>query len=181
MMPAAVPEGYFKFGEVAGIHGLRGDLKVRPLTAGSSALLDASSVYLQRGPGDALEARPVAVRRHKNQLLLRLEGFESIDAIQGLIGAEVWMALSELPEAPEEESYWFELEGLQVADRARGHIGTLEDVFTTAAHDIFVVRGPRGETLIPAVDPFIIEVDAEAGVLRVDLPEGLIPDETESS
>ena len=179
-MPAAEAEGYFQFGTVVGAHGRRGDLKVRPLTDGSMSLLEADTVRVRRSDGVEFEATPVVARPHKKQLLLRLEGFEGIEAAQELVGAEIWMPLADLPEAEAEESYWFELEGLQVYDRARGEIGILEEVFTTAAHDIFVVRGPAGETLIPAVDQFIVEVDSEAGTMRVDLPEGLVPDELEA-
>lgn len=179
-MSTAEAEGYFQFGTVVGTHGLRGDLKVRPLTDGSLSLLEAGTLRVRRRDGVELEAHPVVARPHKNQILLRLEGFESIEAAQELVGAEIRMPLADLPEAEAEESYWFELEGLQVHDRVRGEIGTLEEIFTTAAHDIFVVRGPRGETLIPAVDQFIVEVDADAGILWVDLPEGLVPDEFEA-
>lgn len=84
------------------------------------------------------------------------------------------MALDELPQADEGEHYWFELAGLTVVDEQLGELGTLEDIFTTPAHDIFVVQGRYGEVLIPVVDQFIVALDKEKGLLRVDLPAGLV-------
>ena len=52
-------------------------------------------------------------------------------------------------------------------------------MFTTAAHDILVVRGADGETLVPAIAPFLRGVDDETGELLVDLPDGMIPETDE--
>jgi 16S rRNA processing protein RimM len=165
----------FCLGVVIGTHGLRGDLKVKSLSDGSESLLAAQRVYL-RAPGkQAVEYRPARVVAHKGGYLLRLAGFEQIDSAQVLVGCEVLMPLSELPELDDSEHYWFELEGLQVIDRTRGVLGKLEDLFTTPAHDIYVVRGPFGEVLIPAVDAFVGRIDLDAGTMEVDLPDGLIP------
>ena len=165
----------FCLGVVTGTHGLRGDLKVKPLSDNSDSLLAAEQVYL-RLPGKELVAhRPARVVAHKAGYLLRLVGYEKIEIAEALVGAEVLMRFEDLPDLDETEHYWFELEGLQVIDRTRGALGQLEDLFTTAAHDIYVVRGSFGEVLIPAVDAFVGRIDLDAGTMEVDLPDGLIP------
>jgi 16S rRNA processing protein RimM len=60
-----------------------------------------------------------------------------------------------------------------------GELGTLDDLFTTAAHDIYVVNGRFGEVLIPAVDEFVVEVDLPGRRMSVDLPEGLVRESDE--
>ena len=55
-------------------------------------------------------------------------------------------------------------------------ITTVMGMFTTSAHDILEINGPRGEVLIPAIEPFLVELDSAAGQLHVDLPAGLIPE-----
>ncbi len=173
-MEATVNE-LFSLGVVTGTHGLRGDLKVKPLSDGSDSLPSAERVFLRLPGKTPVEYRPTRVAPHKGVFLLRLAGHDRIEAVEPLVGAEVLIPLAELPELDEREYYWFELEGLQVIDRTHGVLGQLEDLFTTAAHDIYVVRGPRGEVLIPAVDQFIGRIDLEAGTMEVDLPEGLVP------
>jgi 16S rRNA processing protein RimM len=61
-----------------------------------------------------------------------------------------------------------------VRDLVKGELGCLVDMFTTAAHDTYVVDGPYGEVLIPAVEQFILDIDHEKGLMQVDLPEGLV-------
>jgi len=166
-------------GVVTGTHGLRGDLKIRPATDESSALLEAREVFIRDRAG-AVSVRTVArVKEHKANLLLQLVGFEDINAAQPLLGAEVLMRRADLPPLAEEEFYWFELEGLAVVDRRCGDLGVIEEIFTTAAHDIFVVRGRCGEVLIPAVAEFIVEIDRDGRRMTVDLPEGLVPENDE--
>ncbi|MDO3378810.1 ribosome maturation factor RimM [Geoalkalibacter halelectricus] len=168
-------EELFQVGTVTGTHGLRGDIKVRPLTPGSTSILAAQTLWLRRETeGDFLTYKLRKASVHKASLLVRLEGVESIDAAAPLKGALVFMSREELPDLEEGQSYWYELQGAEVIDRRLGSIGTLEDVFETAAHDVYVVQGRFGEVLIPAVDEFILEFDEENACLHVDLPLGLV-------
>ena len=167
----------FLLGKVTGTHGLRGDLKVRPLADNSDSLLGAGQVFFRRAGSEPQRMVPVRVSLHKGNYLLRLQGLAGIDAVQGLVGCEVLMRYADLAELPEDEFYWFQLEGMVVADSEQGELGTIEEIFTTAAHDVWVVRGRHGEVLIPAVDEFILEVDREGRRVTVALPEGLVPED----
>jgi len=164
----------FKAGIVTGIHGLRGDLKVRPESPGSTSLVNASRVVLRSEDGRENDCEPVRVTLHKGQYLLRLRGFESIEKVEPFIRHEVWMPLDELEDLDEGENYWHQLEGLEVIDARRGQLGRLVKMFSTAAHDVYVVDGPYGEVLIPAVEAMVTAIDLERGIMEVDLPEGLV-------
>lgn len=164
----------FRFGVVTGVHGLKGDLKIRPETGDSTALASAGAVFLRYPDGRTEEHAPVKASPHKGIVLLRLKGLGSIEAVQGLVGCEVLMRLDDLADLDESEHYWFELRGMTVVDEKLGEVGVLEDLFTTAAHDIYVVRGGFGEVLIPAVDEFVKDIDRKANRIAVDLPEGLV-------
>jgi len=165
---------WFAVGAVVGVHGLRGDLKVRPLTADSDALTYASRLLLVDRKGNELSVVPLRVAPHKGNQLLRLRGMEHIDAVEGLVGREVRMRYEDLPKLADDEYYWHQLQGLQVVDRQRGTLGRLDDLLATGAHDVYVVNGRFGEVLIPAVGRFVLAIDLDAGIMSVDLPEGLV-------
>lgn len=171
MMPK---DSFFAAGVVVGVHGLRGDLKVRPHSGDSEALLATHLVQLVLAGGTPREYPVTDSRVHKSWVLLRLAGLESLEAVEGLVGAEVLSPLSALAELEEGEYYWHQLEGMTVVDRRLGELGTLDAYFTTAAHDTYVVNGRFGEVMIPVVDAFICEIDPEARRMTVDLPEGLV-------
>jgi 16S rRNA processing protein RimM len=175
------PKDLLEVGVVVGTHGLKGDLKIRPLPTGDLALPGARTVYLR--DSDGLPVRHQAVRStpHKQNVLLRLSGLESLAAVQGLVGASVLMDIGDLPELAEDQFYWSDLEGMAAVDRQRGVIGRIVGMFSTPAHDILEIEGPTGEVLIPAVAPFLLELDRDNGCLHVDLPDGLIPEPADDS
>ena len=170
----------FDFGKVVGLHGLQGDLKVKPFTPGSDDMVHAQTAYLRDRTGVVTSYTPKRVAAHKGNILLRLDGVESVELAGELVGLTVQMRLEELPKLPDGAHYLHELQGFTVIDRHRGDIGILEELFTTAAHDIYEVHGSFGEVLIPVVDAFILEVDLEGKRIQVDLPEGLIPESDEN-
>lgn len=174
MQPVDV-DSLFPAGIVIGVHGLHGDLKVRPLSGDSSSLETVTEITLRGATKSGLHKVQKAAR-HKGNLLIRLEGIASVESAREFVGCEVLISRADLRELPEDEFYWFQLEGLRVDDCRHGDLGQVTEIFTTPAHDILVVFGPRGEVLIPVVDAFILNIDEEAKVIHVDLPEGLVPE-----
>ena len=168
-------------GVVVGTHGLKGDLKIRPLPTGELALPGARTVYLRDSEGRPVRHETVRSSPHKQNILLRLSGLESLAAVEGLIGASVLMNHADLPELADDQFYWSDLEGMTVIDRQEGELGRVIGMFSTPAHDILEIEGSAGEILVPAVEPFLVELDRDNGRLHVDLPEGLIPGSDDDS
>lgn len=163
-----------RLGVVTGTHGLRGDLKVRPLSPDAPALLGVKHVYLRRESAAALSCQVKKVSEHKSGFVVRLEGYDNIDAVAPLVGSDILVSVAEMPPIEDGSHYWAEIEGMSVVDRRLGEIGTMSDVFATAAHEVYVVDGRYGEVLIPAVPAFILNVDVVSRRVEVDLPEGLV-------
>lgn len=164
-----------KLGLVIGLHGLRGDIKVRSHPADQQVLQGVEAVFLAR-PGEAPQRyRLQGCRPSKGNQLLQLAGVNGADQAQTLVGAEVLIDPERLNRQPG-ELFWFELEGARVVDRERGEIGILEGMFVTAAHGVYVIEGSYGEVLLPAVSPFTLGFDAAEHILNVDVPEGLYPE-----
>ncbi len=170
------PNDLLEVGVVIGIHGLRGDFKVRPLPTGHLALPGARKVYLINSEGLPVQYEAVRSSQHKQNVLLRLSGLDNLAAVQPLLGVSVWMAKADLPELDDEQYYWSDLDGLEVVDQQQGVLGHVVGMFATPAHDILEVDGLTGEILIPAIEPFLVQVDRDKGQLHVNLPEGLVPE-----
>ncbi len=171
------PKTLLEIGKIVGTHGLRGDLKVRPLSGDPDLLLNVDHTFVRLASGEVQQYEIVRQTLHKKQILLRFKGVDSINQVEQLIGCQLELPEDELPELSDDEYYWAELEGVRVVDRQRGEIGRLVSIFTTAAHDTYVVDGPYGEVMIPAVHQFVVSVDFSEGTMQVDLPDGLIQDE----
>lgn len=170
-------ESLLEIGKIVGTHGLRGDLKVRLNSGDPDLLMTLKQISLRLPTGEILNLDISRQVLHKGQVLLRLQGCDSINQVEQMVGSQVLLAEHLLPELDDDEYYWNQLEGLQVVDQERGAIGQLQDLFNSTAHDTYVVRGRFGEILIPAVHQFILGIDLEERIMQVALPEGLIPDE----
>jgi len=154
-------------GRITAPFGIKGWVKVQPLTALAKNLLDYPRWWVERGAGwqefEVVEARvqsPTAVAA-------RLAGIEERDAAAGLRGADVAVPRSQLPPARRDEYYWADLLGLRVVNGEGRDLGSIEQILQTGANDVLVVRGER-ERLIPFIADVIREVDAAAGTMRVE-------------
>ncbi len=164
-----------RLGVVTGSHGLRGEIKLRGEDPDFSVLLEHDELFLQQAGGTPLACRILRRSSVRGNLLVKLAGLDSVEAVQGLIGAAVLVDLNRLPTLPQGAYYWHQLRGLRAVDKRDGELGTLDNLFSTTAHDIYVINGRYGEVLIPAVEQFITEIDLAAGQILFDLPEGLVP------
>ena len=130
-------ESLLEIGDIVGTHGLRGDLKVRLKSGNSDLLLTLEHIYLRLPTGKLSDVAITRQILHKGRVLLRLQGYDSIDSAESLVGSQVLLTEDMLPDLSADEYYWGQLEGLQVVDRQRGDVGTLQELLSTAAHDTF--------------------------------------------
>lgn len=170
-------EALLHIADIVGTHGLRGDLKVRAHSGDPSVLLTVAEVILETPTATVIVAPISRQIPHKGVVLLRLKGFDSIELAEPLVGSKVKIPESALPELDDDEYYWEDLSGMRVIDRHYGDLGCLVRMFTTAAHDTYVVEGAYGEVLIPAVKEFVVAIDLEQRVIEVDLPAGLVSEQ----
>jgi 16S rRNA processing protein RimM len=113
--------------------------------------------------------------RHKDVLVFKFAGIDSISAAEALEGAEVSIPKEEREVLPEGEYYQSDLVGCQVLDAKSGRlIGVVTDWQEYGGPPLLEVRGENGqEILIPFAKSICVEIDPGAGRILVDLPEGL--------
>jgi 16S rRNA processing protein RimM len=155
-----------EIGKIAGTHGIRGELRVEPWCDSPAFLAEFSSVYLNGAERKVKSARP-----HKSLVLMMLEGIDTVEAAQALRGTVIHIDRTGVA-LPEGRYFIQDLIGLSVLDGTE-HIGTLYDVLTAPAHDVYMVRGGDGDRMIPAVPEFVKGIDIDAGIIRVELIEGM--------
>lgn len=73
-----------------------------------------------------------------------------------------------------DEYYHFQIIGVNVETEAGESLGKVVQVLETGANDVFVVRGPLGEVLLPAIDEVVRGLDLATGRMVVHLLPGLI-------
>jgi 16S rRNA processing protein RimM len=153
-------------GRVTAPFGVKGWVKVQPLTARVESLCDYPVWWL----GDAGEWRETAVGEVKVNgavLVAQFAGVNDRDAAAQLRGCEVAVPRGELPPPREDEYYWTDLIGLRVVNKERYEFGHIARMLATGANDVLVVAETR-ETLIPFIADVIRKIDFAAGEVEVD-------------
>jgi len=74
---------------------------------------------------------------------------------------------------PEGEYFHFQLLGIKVLTEEGEELGRISDILETGSNDVYVVTGPTGEVLVPALADVIVKVDLDQGIMEVSLPDGL--------
>ena len=163
-------EGFVQVGVVAGPHGRWGRLRIAPSTDNAERFRPGRVVYIRERPYTVRAT--VASQRH---LLVKLEGVESTDDARDLASAVVEVPATEVPPLPEGSYYHFQVLEMAVYDVAGAYLGRLEEVLSTGANDVYLVRNDDTELLVPALEEVVVAVDVEGRRMTVDLPQGLEP------
>jgi 16S rRNA processing protein RimM len=169
-------EGLILVGEVAGAHGIQGELKIATLDPGSESIRAGVSVHL--GAENSAPVKVRSARRAGRALLVRLDGVDSREQAQALYKKQIWLKSEDLPRLKKDEFYLSEVAGFTVVDAAGTVLGTIQSELAGAPQATLVMRGaaPRDgkEILLPAREGVIVAFDRERKTLTVEVPEGLL-------
>lgn len=162
-------------GAVTAPHGVRGEVRVMPLTDFPDRFFDLKRVFLLQG-ATRHEYRVEGVKSLSRGLfLLKLQGVDRREDAERLRRAEVQVPRAEAVPLPPGMYYVFDLVGARVVTVDGQELGLLKDVLTTAANDVYVVEDGAGrEVLIPAVSHVVLSIDVDRGEIIVDPPLGLL-------
>ena len=165
-------EDLVAIGAIVRPQGRKGEVLVEPLSDRPDRFPTLRRAWLPDGGGGAREARVESCWAHKGRFVLKLEGVDSIDDAEALRGQELRIGEDALEPLPPGSYYHHQLRGLRVHDPAGRDLGTVEDLMETGAGaPVLVVRGARGETLIPLAEEFVRGVDLERGVMIARQPD----------
>lgn len=167
--PASEPQ-FLVIGKVLRPHGVRGELRLEVHSDHPAHLGEVETIYL----GESRRAyRLEAFRMHRGVLLVTLSGIDDRDKADALREALVAVKLKDAVPLKPGEYYHHQILGLAVVTDAGEALGSVAEIIQTGANDVYVVRGPGGEVLLPAIQSVILKIEPPQMV--VHLPEGLRP------
>jgi 16S rRNA processing protein RimM len=162
-------------GRIVDAHGLRGEVKVLPLTREHEFYRNLRAAVLDTPQGlRAVEIE--ALRPGVRHWVVRLAGIADRTAAQELRGAGLWVEAAQLKPLAPGEVFAHDLVGCLVQTLDGRTIGPVRAVLETGANDVLAVDGGSGEVLVPLVDDVVREVDLGRRVIRIDPPPGLLPE-----
>lgn len=161
-------------GQIAGSHGVKGELKVKDFAGYSARFKALKRVFLPGAGDNAIEYPITGARAHQGMPLLTLAGIDDRDKADALRGQTLYIASDDRQPLAEGEYYQTDLLGLTVLLPDGAKLGELVDIIETGANDVYEVRGPGGPFLIPAIKDVIGKVDLEARTMQITPLPGLL-------
>ena len=167
-MSTTEPE-YITIGQILAPWGVRGKIRVAVTTDFPRRFTPGARVYINRQPMTIDSAQ-----WHKGRVIIKLSGIDSVAAAQKLRGQAIEIPRSQLAVLPEGEYYLFQIIGLEVWTTSGELLGSVTEIDTSPGNDSYLVRGDRGEILIPAIEDVIKSIDLRKRRMVIEPVEGLL-------
>lgn len=164
----------FQIGRVAKVHGLRGEVNVVLDVDYPEDYEGLEHLFLEQKGRLVPFFLEHFVIQPGGKALMKFEDLNSLDQVEPLVGLEIYLPLTELPQLEEDQYYYHELIGFEVIDENLGLIGPVEIIYDLETQDLLGVTHKGKEVLIPIQDGIIKNVDKAAKKVYCQLPEGLL-------
>jgi len=165
---------FIVIGRIARAHGIRGALKVEPLTDDPERFNLLEKVGLSFDNETRTFFNIKDVRFSNKSIILSLEGIEDRNEAEKWRRAYLEIPVAQRVPLPEGQYYYFELFDLLVKTTTGQLLGEIVDIISNPANDVYVVKSDEKEILIPAIPDVIKNIDIESGVVTIDPLDGLL-------
>ena len=167
-------EEYLEIGQIVNTNGLKGTLKVRPLTDDITRFEDLETIYIQKHK-ELVEFTIQEVKYNKNMVLLKLEGIDDITEAEKYKNFYIKINREDAVELEDDSYFIVDIIGCEVYTESQELLGKVIDVFPTGSNDVYTVKNNEGkEILLPAIEDVIKDVDIKNKKIIIHLLEGLI-------
>lgn len=160
----------FNIGKVVNTHGVRGEVKVLPLTDDMKRFDDLDEVSI----GDKIyqiEGR----KYQKDRVILKLKGIDSIEDTAKIRNKYIEIERKDVVDLPEDTYFISDVIGCKVIDTDNFEYGKVFDVIQTKNNDVYWVKGAK-EILIPVLKEIVTDINVNDGVIVIR-PSGEWQDE----
>lgn len=160
---------FITIGHVLAPRGVKGKLKVKIETDFPQRFTPGSKIYINRQPMTIDSAE-----WHQGKLVIKLNTIDSFEDAHKFRGKTLEIHHSQIHSLPEGQYYYFQLIGLEVWTTRGELLGNITEILATESNDNYVVRGTKGEILIPAIGDVVKSIDLDKGCLVIEPIEGLL-------
>ncbi|MBM7613635.1 ribosome maturation factor RimM [Alkaliphilus hydrothermalis] len=161
-----------KVGRIINTHGIKGGLKVTPLTDELERFAELEWVYIEGVEGKFYINK---VQYQKNNAIITFKDLDDINLVEKFKTKFLYIDESQKRELPEDTFYISDIIGLKAYTVDHVYLGKVKDILQAGSNEVYIIANEDGkEYLIPSVKEFIPVIDIEGGKIIVDPIEGMI-------
>lgn len=165
---------YFEVGQIVNTFGVKGFLKVKPFTDELSRFEELKIVYIAK-KNELKEVEIEEVKYQKQMVLLKLKDINDMTEAEKYKGLFLKIHRKDAKKLPKDTYFIADILGLDVYTDKGIFLGKVEDIFSTGANDVYVIKNELGkQLLLPSIPEVLKEVDLENEKIIVHLLKGLV-------
>ncbi|PEZ05400.1 ribosome maturation factor RimM [Bacillus sp. AFS018417] len=168
---------WFNVGKIVNTHGVRGELRVISRTDFPEERYKVgNTLYIWQEKGtEPLAVKVTSHRQHKSFDLLTFEGYNNVNEVEQLKGSLLKVPEEQLGDLAEGEYYYHEIIGCTVVTEDGETIGTIKEILSPGANDVWVIKQPKGQdVLIPYIEEVVLQVNIDEKLVTIQVMEGLL-------
>lgn len=152
---------FISIGQIVNTHGIKGEVKVYPLTDDTKRFKKLKKVYI-----DGEERNILSCKLKPTTVVLKIEGIDSIEEGNKYRNKYLEVERENAVNLPEGRYFVIDIIGCSVEDTNGENIGKVYDVMETGSNDVYVVKGEK-EILIPAIEYVVTNIDIENKLITI--------------
>ena len=152
---------FLAVGQIINTHGLKGELKIYPLTDDLRRFRKLKTVYIDNTPKNI-----VWCKLQSDKVILKIEGIDTIEQAETLKTKYIEVERKDAVELSENEYFVADLIGCEVVDTNGTGFGKVSDVIKTGSNDVYWVKG-KEELLVPALKDIVVSIDIENAKITI--------------
>lgn len=165
---------YLTIGQIIASWGVKGQIKIEPLTDDLKRFKDLKTVFVKTHEDMILYKVQSAIFLKKENVVLKLEGIESMDEADRLRGYYLQVHRKDAIKLPKDRYFICDIIGLEVYTEEDEFLGTITDVLQTGANDVYIVHDKnKREILIPAIKEVVKNIDIYERTMVIRPLEGM--------
>lgn len=145
----------FKIGQIINTHGIKGEVKVYPLTEDVNKFKRLKTVLV-----GGVEMNILGVKFQKDRVILKIDGIDTMNDAEGYKQKYIEIPRKDEPKLPEDTYYVSDLKECVVYDTNEKELGKVFDVISTRNNDVYWIKQPK-ELLIPVLRDIVLSVDID--------------------
>ncbi|MGF9965541.1 ribosome maturation factor RimM [Bacillus rhizoplanae] len=168
---------WFNVGKIVNTHGVKGEVRVISRTDFPEERYKVgNTLYIWQEKGaEPLAVKVTSHRQHKSFDLLTFEGYNNVNEVEQLKGSLLKVPEEQLGDLAEGEYYYHEIIGCAVVTEDGETIGTIKEILSPGANDVWVIKQPKGQdVLIPYIEEVVLQVNIDEKLVTIQVMEGLL-------
>ncbi len=164
---------FFAVGRITSCFGIKGYLKVIPLTHSPERFNELEVVHIGLTDGATTVQILEDVRFQSKGICIKFKGIDDRTISEQFIGHFLFVTKDELVAPPKGSWFIHDIIGCDVFQGDGTSLGKVKDVWKMASSDLWEIQYGEKQVMFPATKEFIESVDIKKHHIVINPPEGL--------